>query len=87
MSQSQVAEAVGVPSVFVLRFPASKTAQAVLGKDLPFYTLSYSDSDEGRGNSGTAKAVPLSVATAFRVVQSTKGNEKARALVKTAVSM
>lgn len=79
MSQTQVAEAVGVPSVFVLRFPASKTAQAVLGKDFTFYTSVICDGDETRGNASKLKTVPLNAATAFWVVQSTKGNEKARA--------
>lgn len=85
MSQSQVAEAVKLPEIYVRRFLVSETAKAVLGKDFTFDTLKYPDGNEGRGNAGNVKTVPLNAATAFWVVQSTKGNEKARAQIKTAI--
>lgn len=86
MSQTQVGEAVKIPEVSVRRFLVSETAKAVLGKDLPFDTFMTCDGDETRGNASHLKTVPLNAATAFWVVQSTKGNEKARAQIKSATT-
>ena len=77
MSQTQVAEAVGIHRSQVLRFLESETAKAVLGKEEIAGHVEIERTDSEYRNSIVIKTVPLNAATAFWVVQSTKGNEKA----------
>ncbi|QSJ19440.1 hypothetical protein JYQ62_12385 [Nostoc sp. UHCC 0702] len=76
LSQSQVAEAVGVQEYLILQFLQSKRAESFLDKDFRFYNLDIEEGDTGRGGCRQIKAIPPKVASLFWADQAQKGNRK-----------
>jgi hypothetical protein len=81
MSQSQVAIAVDLQGIYVLRFLDEKQPEALPGKDYWNYKIDTVKDSQGRGGNRQIKVVSLETASAFWLAQAFKGNEKAQALV------
>lgn len=82
MSQSQVAKAIEIDEIYIRRFLKSNAVKAIQGEGFTIDSLTYQDSQVGRGQSGKIKVVPLSVATAFWATQATRGNATAIASIR-----
>ncbi|MBH8553409.1 hypothetical protein I8751_13695 [Nostocaceae cyanobacterium CENA357] len=81
MSQSQVGKAAGVQGVLMLRFLDEKWLQGKLDKDYRNYKIpSVNDSSNRGGNNNPIKVIPISLASAFWISQTAKGNITAEAL-------
>ena len=70
LSQSQVAEAIGVGEHLIRQFLTSKRAEGLLDKDFAFCNLPAEGSDK------PVKAIPPKVASLFWSDQAQKGNRK-----------
>jgi hypothetical protein len=82
LSQSQVAEAVGVNSSLVLRFLKANCPEGKADKDFSFCKLATeSSSNKGKGGERFIVAIPPKLASLFWGYQARKGNDKALALV------
>ncbi|QSJ16671.1 hypothetical protein JYQ62_34135 [Nostoc sp. UHCC 0702] len=76
LSQSQVAEAVGVQEYSIRQFLTSKRVEGFLGKDFRFGILEVEEGDTVRGGCRQVKAIPPKVASLFWSDQAQKGNRK-----------
>ncbi|QSJ18354.1 hypothetical protein JYQ62_05945 [Nostoc sp. UHCC 0702] len=76
LSQSQVAEAVGVQEYLIRQFLTSKRAESLLGAAFGFDNLEVEEGDTVRGGCRQVKAIPPKVASLFWSDQAQKGNRK-----------
>ncbi len=77
MSQTQIAEAVGLSRQYLSRFLSSKWLKALPGLDRSSHDF---DRVEYEGRGRPINAVPLDIAFAFWLYQVTRGNKRAIAL-------
>jgi hypothetical protein len=80
MSQSQVADAVGVAEISIRRFLKEKQLQPLSSNSYEFDKAKIEKDWAGRGNRQTIKPVPINLASEFWAVQAFKGNVKAQSL-------
>jgi hypothetical protein len=86
MSQTQMAEAVGLEESNVRRFLVSKSIKVLLGKGYTPETLDVEKTDDSPDGRTRINSVPLDVVSVFWLQQSTQGNKKAIALVMALVT-
>jgi len=80
MSQSQVAEAIGLHHFQVARFLKDNKLESLSSKDYRLHKMEREKSFSGRGGGNDIKVIPINVASTFWMNQAFNGNLKAQSL-------
>ncbi len=74
LSQSQVAEAIGVHPFYVSRFLGSEEVKALLGEDYTDHKIAIERNGNGKRGGSQVKVIPVRLAVKFWSSQAYKGN-------------
>ncbi|MCC5639399.1 hypothetical protein LC593_26970 [Nostoc sp. CHAB 5844] len=80
MSQSQVAEAIGVHKFLMSRFLKEKQLESKPGKDYRSHKIDFDSMTGNRGGNGKINIIAINLASEFWATQAFKGNIKAQSL-------